>query len=307
MYHFSRHQSGGKFSKIQTFLNHKFGSMKAHVYLLAITGGLLVAHGMANSVGAQDALPPGAGQPGTGKEPAVAAADARSTFVRDVLPIFMGKCARCHSAQSVLPNWLDYKTAFADRREIKRRVWDSWYGHYYKQSMPAGNSPEAASLTEGERAIIKDWVEAGGALGVPTAEGSPQSKPERIEQGKRLFAVVCTPCHQTTGEGVPGKFPPLAKSDFLNADKKRAIGVLLHGRQGQITVNGQQFNNSMPSFPLSDDQIASALTFVYNSFGNSGKEVTAAEVKTLRAQQETETPAEAKEVAHAHDEPSPFE
>jgi nitrite reductase (NO-forming) len=61
----------------------------------------------------------------------------------------------------------------------------------------------------------------------------------------------------------------------------------------------------MPSFPLSDGDIANALTYVYNSFGNSGKEVTAAEVKALRA--EKLAPAEPKEVAHSSSEPSPFE
>lgn len=234
-------------------------------------------------------------------------AEANSTYLRDVLPIFAGKCARCHNQQSVLGNWLDYKTAFGDRREIRRRVWDSWKGHYYKQTMPAGNSPESLSLSEEERAVIKEWVDSGAACGSPAAETSPGSKPERLEKGKRLFATVCSACHQKTGLGVPDKFPPLAGSDFLNADKDRAIKILLHGRQGQITVNGKTFNNSMPSFPLGDDDIASALTFVYSSFGNSGKDVTAAEVKALRAAKEDPASAQPTVVAHNSQESSPFE
>jgi mono/diheme cytochrome c family protein len=284
--------------------------MKTHVYVLTAAGALLFAPIGSLPARAQDAHPPAAAprRATAAARPApVAPAEARSTYLRDVQPIIMGKCARCHTPQSVLPNWLDYKTAFADRQEIKRRVWDSWRGHYYKQAMPAGNSPEEAALTEEERAVIKEWVEGGGALGVPDAQTSPQSKPERIERGKHLFAVVCTPCHQATGEGLAGKFPPLANSDFLNGDKSRAIRVLLHGRQGPITVNGRHFNNSMPSFPLGDDDIASALTFVYNSFGNSGKEVTAAEVKALRAEKETEIPDQPKEIAHSVQEASPFE
>jgi nitrite reductase (NO-forming) len=50
-----------------------------------------------------------------------------------------------------------------------------------------------------------------------------------------------------------------------------------------VVVNGQKFNNSMPSFPLTDDDVANVLTFVYNSFGNSGFEVTPEEVKAQRA------------------------
>ena len=53
-------------------------------------------------------------------------------------------------------------------------------------------------------------------------------------------------CHQGTGEGLPDVFPPLAKSDFLAADPKRAISILLHGLTGPITVNGKDFNSVMP-------------------------------------------------------------
>src|SRR5690349_12048432 len=65
------------------------------------------------------------------------------TYLRDVLPIFMGKCSRCHNDQTrFLQSWFDYKTALRDRSEIKRRVWDSWKGTFFKQPMPVGNSPE---------------------------------------------------------------------------------------------------------------------------------------------------------------------
>jgi len=99
-----------------------------------------------------------------------------------------------------------------------------------------------------------------------------------------LFTSICAACHQPTGRGLPNVFPPLAGSDFLNADKNRAIQTVIFGRQGEVVVNGLKFNNSMPSFPLNDQDIANVLTFVYNSFGNSGLEVTPDEVKALRSQ-----------------------
>ena len=78
------------------------------------------------------------------------------------MPLFLGKCSRCHNETGkYLPNWADYKTAYADRLEIKRRVWDSWQGKYFKQAMPAGNCPEMQTITENDRAVIKDWVETG--------------------------------------------------------------------------------------------------------------------------------------------------
>ncbi len=207
------------------------------------------------------------------------------TYLRDVLPIIMGKCSRCHNEQArFVYNWLDYRTAFADRGEIKRRVWDGWKGNYFKESMPIANSPESFAITDEDRLTIRDWVNSGAPQGVAPPPGAAKSKTERIELGRRLFASVCSACHQPTGQGLPNVFPPLAGSDFLNADKNRAIKIVINGRQGEVIVNGRKFNNSMPKFPFGDDDIANVLTFVYNSFGNAGLEVKPEEVKTLRAE-----------------------
>lgn len=249
----------------------------------------------------QNPVPADAAATTKGKEP--------PTYLGDVLPIFMGKCVRCHNNESkVSYNWLDYKKAFGDRCEIKRRVWNSWKGAYFKQPMPPGNGSEAQTITEEERKTIKAWVETGAAYGVASTESSPKSKTERVELGKRLFMPICAVCHQPTAQGIPNRFPPLAGSDFLNSDKHRAIKVLLHGLQGEIIVNGQKFNNSMPSFPLSDEDIANALTFVYNSFGNSGKEVTPEEVKAVRGEKVEEISVEEQtKRANAPREANPYE
>ena len=207
------------------------------------------------------------------------------TYLRDIQPIFMGKCSRCHNSQArFVYNWLDYKTAYRDRWEIRRRIWDSWKGHYYKESMPIQNSPESLTITEAEREKIRDWVISGAARGVAPVFAGKRPKDEKVQLGGRLFMSICAACHQTTGLGIPNTFPPLASSDYLNADKNRAIKTVINGRQGEVVVNSRKFNNSMPSFPLSDDDIANVLTFVYNSFGNAGLEVSAEEVAAQRGQ-----------------------
>ena len=206
------------------------------------------------------------------------------TYLRDIQPIFMGNCSRCHNQETrFVYNWLDYKTAYADRWEIKRRVWDSWKGSYYKEAMPIANSPESLALTDSERLTIRRWVENGSPRGVAPLNDGVKTKAERIELGHRLF-TICAACHQASGRGLPNVFPPLAGSDYLNADKSRAIKIVIYGHQGEVLVNGVKFNNSMPAFPLSDQDVANVLTYVYNSFGNSGLEVTPEEVKTARAQ-----------------------
>lgn len=217
--------------------------------------------------------------------PGRAVDSAGPTYLRDIRPILMGKCARCHNDESrLLQNWMDYSTAARKRWEIKRRIWDSWQGRYFKQPMPVENSPEHGAITDEERLTIRRWAESGAPCGVRPASGGGLTKEEKIESGKKLFGTICATCHQPSGQGIPGRFPPLAGSAFLNADKHRAIQIVVNGLQGQIVVNGQEFNNSMPKFPLTDEDVANALTYVYNSFGNSGKEVAPEEVNQVRGE-----------------------
>lgn len=113
---------------------------------------------------------------------------------------------------------------------------------------------------------------------VPTAK----NKAERIAFGETIFTTNCVACHQPTGVGIPQAFPPLAGSDFLNADKIRAIKTVSGGLQGSVTVNHQEFNGVMPAWNLTDEEIANVLTYVYNNWGNSKLEVTPDEVKKNR-------------------------
>src|SRR5215831_19979191 len=110
------------------------------------------------------------------------------------------------------------------------------------------------------------------------------TREQQIKAGEARFTGTCSVCHQASGEGIPNVFPPLARSDFLMADKQRAIGIVLNGLSGKVTVNGSTYNSVMPPMSqLNDDELANILTFVRNSWGNSGDAVSADEVKQLRA------------------------
>ena len=89
-------------------------------------------------------------------------------------------------------------------------------------------------------------------------------------------------CHQAGGVGIARAFPPLAASDFLNEDHKRAIDIVLHGMSGKIKVNNLEFNGDMPAMALSNDQIANVLTFLLNNWGNKGGTVTPQQVGDRR-------------------------
>ncbi len=107
---------------------------------------------------------------------------------------------------------------------------------------------------------------------------------DQVNAGKDLFAGTCSVCHQANGAGLAGVFPPLAKSDLLNADPQRAVGIALHGLTGKVIVNGSEYNSVMPPMnQLNDDEIANILTYVLNSWANSGGRVDAAMVKAERA------------------------
>lgn len=117
---------------------------------------------------------------------------------------------------------------------------------------------------------------------VKTENTATKTLEERIKHGKSVYMQTCFACHQAEGQGIAGAFPPLAESDYLNEDVSRSIDVVLKGLQGEITVNGETYNSAMPAQNLSDEEIANVLTYVYNSWGNSKKEVKAKEVAQRR-------------------------
>lgn len=107
--------------------------------------------------------------------------------------------------------------------------------------------------------------------------------PQGLEKGKAAYLANCAACHQPDGKGLPGAFPPLAKSDFLKPPYTDAVNTVLHGRSGPLTVNGQNYNSVMPAMThLSDDDVASILTYVVNSWENPKGVVSPEAVKAAR-------------------------
>src|SRR6267378_4762793 len=118
------------------------------------------------------------------------------------------------------------------------------------------------------------------ASGRPAELSASEAQSRR---GKLLYLQNCVICHQSSGQGSPGVFPPLAKSDFLMNDKKRSILGLVQGLSGTVVVNGKSYNGAMPPALLDDGKVADVLTYVRNSFGNSGEAVSSEEVAKVRS------------------------
>ena len=116
-----------------------------------------------------------------------------------------------------------------------------------------------------------------------TAAEAPEDATPSPQRGRILYLAHCSMCHQVTGAGVPGSYPPLAGADYLRDHRREAILALLEGLDRPLTVNGRSYHGRMPPAVLNDLQVADVMTFVLNSWGNPGGTVSPAEVATLRA------------------------
>jgi mono/diheme cytochrome c family protein len=125
----------------------------------------------------------------------------------------------------------------------------------------------------------------------PTKGEAVASKPDPIAQGKRLFnsSGACFTCHQPSGVGVPGVYPPLAGSEWVQGSEERVVRIVLNGLHGEVSVKGSTYNASaMPSFGASgagwsDEKIADVLSYVRQEWGNKAPPITPDKVAAIRA------------------------
>jgi nitrite reductase (NO-forming) len=140
---------------------------------------------------------------------------------------------------------------------------------------------EVDSVYLGDKAVSSAPVSAAAAA---SASGT-LTLAQQIKAGEALYTGTCSVCHQSNGAGIANVFPPLAASDFLNADKARAIQIVLNGLSGPVKVNDVGYNSVMPPMSqLNDDEVANIVSFVLNSWGNAGGQVSAADVAKVRAE-----------------------
>ena len=132
--------------------------------------------------------------------------------------------------------------------------------------------------------------------GKPPAAGAAVVKADPREVGKKLFNnAACNTCHQVTGLGVPGVYPPLAGSEWVQGSEERVIRIVLYGLNGPVKVKGTDFPGTvqMPSFGKvtgsgfnwSDDKIAAVLTYVRSEWGNTAGPITADQVAAIHAKE----------------------
>ena len=127
---------------------------------------------------------------------------------------------------------------------------------YILMSDPFGNS------ALGDRRTVADLSGP-----VPAAPGA-------AVDGKQLFTAHCVACHQATGKGLPGVFPPLDGSEWVHGDERTLANILLHGITGEIEVAGATYKGAMPGFSqLSDAELAAVASYVRSSWSNKSEAI----------------------------------
>ncbi len=103
-----------------------------------------------------------------------------------------------------------------------------------------------------------------------------------VARGKSVYERVCSACHLPDGKGVAGVFPPLADSDFFQQRPYEMAHIVLHGRSGELVVNGQHYNGVMPAQDLNDDDVAAVINYINVEMNNGKPVLTPAQVKDMR-------------------------
>lgn len=195
-----------------------------------------------------------------------------------------GTCQTCHDLQYL-----------KESAGIGRDDWSSILDamHSYGMRIPADR----------EAKILDYLATYLGDQPPPAAAASTAAAPPA--DGKQIFAEQCSACHQPTGQGVAGNFPPLAGNPDLFHDRAMPVHVVLGGLAGPITVKGQTYTGEMPSFAhLSDAEIAAVLNYVRGAWGNAKLRpagmapIDAATVAAVRATSPTAAAAHDYRAAH---------
>ena len=206
--------------------------------------------------------------------------------------IFLVNCAVCHQATGqgggpYPPLAGNPDVTQADSANVIQTVLNGRTGPItLKGTQYGGNMPSwRGQLSDAQIAAVLTYVRTAwhnSAPAVSEDQVAAARAPEALS-GAELFAVKCSTCHQSAGQGTD-MYPPLAGNLVVSAaDPSTMIGVIVNGRTGPITVNGKTFNGQMPTWKgqLTDASIAAVATYIRSAWGNNAAPVTEQEVAAI--------------------------
>lgn len=123
------------------------------------------------------------------------------------------------------------------------------------------------------------------------ADQSATAATDPVAAGQTIYNQNCQSCHQGSGEGVAGAFPPVAGSDWVVGDETTLIRIVLHGMEGPVEVAGATYNGVMPAWQsvLEDEDVAAVATYIRQLGENDAGVVSTEQVSAVRAADEGRT------------------
>jgi mono/diheme cytochrome c family protein len=167
-------------------------------------------------------------------------------------------------------------------------TWAMWY----VASEYRGHADTLAAAAPGAAASVSAPASASPSTGAPA--GGSAAEPPWKAQGAQVFGNYCSACHQLTGQGLPGVFPPLAGSATVaSKDPSEHLRAVLHGLHGKA-IGGVTYTAVMPPFgpQLNDAEVAAVVNHERSSWGNDASLVRAEDVAAVRRER---SPEQAKE------------
>jgi len=159
---------------------------------------------------------------------------------------------------------------------------ERWRVHYFGEC-----SSWLYSHTSGKQYCASPEVKL--PVVAPPAPEGPKFDETKVDQaslmaaGEQVYGNVCAACHQADGKGKEGAFPPLAGSGEFYGSAQNMAKIVVHGLSGEIVVQGVTWNQAMPAQGhLSDYELAAAMTYARNSWGNNDGVVLPEDVKAVR-------------------------
>jgi mono/diheme cytochrome c family protein len=208
----------------------------------------------------------------------------------------------------VAASWLDDADGARVVLDALRHPFDKWMSPVTRQILDTTLKDDVAALVAAEpvllaanpgaKAILSGDVKLGAAP--PEAAKRDHGPTRKLSEadarsyalGKEVFHrdAHCATCHQSTGAGTPGVYPPLAlPGNPWLADEERLIKIVLKGLWGPLELGGQRLGptNGVPPMlgfagMLDDAEVAGVLTFVRQSWGNDLPSVSADRVAKVR-------------------------
>jgi len=170
-------------------------------------------------------------------------------------------------------SWLDKDNGLKVIAVAKAKGVDA----YQKQAVAAGEA--VLNGIEMQKAVVK--------VPVPRHLKKDKTASKLYKHGYEVFnhGENCASCHAKNGQGLAAaNFPPLAGSKWMTQDPERVIKIALKGIMGEMTVKGKKYNGAMPGFEsrMNDNDLAAALTYARNAWGNNGSVIKPADVAKVR-------------------------